>query len=283
MLPLLLLHALGQQAAQVPTAATPASPNPEQVVARLNGEEIKAKDVEAYLWDWRGSEVTNDYITYRLIQTEAKKLNVQVPPEEVEKSFATQMETMKASLQPGQELDSAMRQQGFPRSRLYLRVHTDLLLNQIILKQFKQEEYVRVSTIAFNPKSEAASDLTAAIGRAQGAYQRLQKGGDWNKEVAASDDDDALKQHKGLLGWRLRRVFPANTQTELESGPVGTLAKPTQAAGAIQVFRIEGHGKDVKGSELESLKQAYLATGRQDVIERLRKEAKIERLFPAPK
>jgi len=282
MLPLLLLHALGRQTAQVPSAAAPASPNPEQVVARINGEEIKAKDIEAYLWDWRGSEVTNDYITYRLIQTEAKKLSVQVAPEEVEKSFTTQMEAMKANLQPGQELDSAMRQQGFPRSRLYLRVHTDLLLNQIVLKQFKQEDYVRVSTIAFHPKSEAATDLTAAIGRAQAAYQRLQKGADWNKEVAASDDDDTLKQNKGLLGWRLRRLFPANTQSELESAPVGTLAKPTQAAGAIQVFRVEGHGKDVKGSELESLKQAYLVTGRQDVIERLRKEAKIERLFPGP-
>lgn len=259
----------------------PPSPAPDAVVARVNGQDIHAKDVEAYLWDWRGSEVTGDLITHHLILAEAQRVGAQVSQAEIEQVYNGQMETMKTNVPPGQDLDSVLRQQGMPKSRLYLRIYTDLLLNQIALKEFKPADYVKVSTVAFIPKSDAAADLTTAIGRAQSAYDRLSKGGDWMKEVNASDDDAALKQHNGVMGWRALSLFPGNTQAELKTGNAGALAKPTQAAKAIQVFRVEARGQDAKGKDLDELRQVFLSTSRQSVIERLRKDAKIERLYPA--
>lgn len=266
--------------AQIPASVLPKPPANERVVARVNGQDILAKDVEGYLWDWRGNEVLGDVITYHLIQKEAEKLKVEIAPEALQKAYESQVQKMKANIAPGQDVDANLRQQGFPKSRLYLRVHADLLLDQIVLKRFTLDDYVRISTAAYQAKSESATDVAAAIKRAEAAYDRLQKGGDWNAEVKASDDDAALKEQKGLLGWRMLTAFPTGTQNELKAVAKGSYTKPVQAGGAIQIFRLEMRGKDAKGAELEELRSAYLSTARQQTIEQLRKDAKIERLFP---
>jgi hypothetical protein len=186
---------------------------------------------------------------------------------------------MRAGTAPGVDFEASLRAQGFPKSRLYLRVHTDLLLDALVMKSFSPNGFVRVSTLAFRPASDAATDLSAAIQRAQAAYDRVVKGGDWNAEAKASDAQEELKARNGHLGWRMVSAFPKSTQAEILAAKPGTLTKPAQAADAIQVFRVEELGASAKGDDLAELKRAYLASGRQELVQRLRSQAKIERVY----
>lgn len=267
------------QSGQIPASALPAVPSSDKVVARVNGEEIRAKDIEPLLWDWRGYEVTQDVITYRLIEGEAKKVGVSVPPAEVEKRFSAELAKMQAAVPAGQNLDEALREHGIPRSRLYLRIHTELLMDKIVLNGFHASDFVRISTAAYRPKTEAATDLQEAISRGTAAYDRLKKGNTWQKEVAASDDDPNLKAQSGLMGWRNVSAFPAGTQAELKTARPGGITKPVQAGGAIQIFRVEARGEGADAKDLDELRAAYLQQARPQLLTRLRNDAKIERLL----
>ncbi|AIE86426.1 peptidylprolyl isomerase [Fimbriimonas ginsengisoli] len=278
-LPSLLFALAFRQGNPLLSSLLPTPPKPDQVVVRVNGEPIKASEIEAYLWDWRGADVTQDVITYRLIQAEAKKAGVKTTVPEIQKAYDERLKTLRAGMPPGTDFDQAMRAQGFPKSRLYLRVHTDLLLDALVLKNFSPAGYVRVSTLAYKPVSDAATEVSAAILRAQAAYDRVSKGGAWEAELDKSDDEGTLKTTGGLLGWRMVNAFPASTQQELRVAKPGFITKPAQAAGAIQVFRVEALGTSASGADLEELRKAFLVSGRQDLVQRLRSQAKIDRVY----
>jgi hypothetical protein len=275
-----LLFALAaQQGGPLLSSVLPKPPAPDQVVARVNGEPILAREVSPYLWDWRGSEVAQDLVTYHLIMGAAKKAGIRATVPEIQKAFDARLAAMRAEAPPGSDAEEILRAKGFPKSRLYLRVHTDLLLDGLVMRSFSPAGYVRVSTLPYRPASDGAQEISAAIERAQGAYDRLVKGGSWATELQATDADAGLKSRNGILGWRMISAFPASTRRELTTAKPGGLTKPVQAGGAIQIFRIEDLGAAAKGADLAELRTAYLASERQGFIDALRKSAKIERVY----
>src|SRR5687767_4726488 len=94
----LLSAAIFFQGSQVPAQHLPVKPLPGKDVARVNGVEIKASEVEPLLWDWRGQEVVEDLITYQLIRGEAHRNKVQLTELEVLKSLDDQLTAMKQTL-----------------------------------------------------------------------------------------------------------------------------------------------------------------------------------------
>src|SRR4051812_8911494 len=70
--------ALAAQAGNSPVNDIPAKyrttpPAAGAAVARVNGVEIKAGDVESLLWDWRGFDAIQDLVSYQMIKAEAQK------------------------------------------------------------------------------------------------------------------------------------------------------------------------------------------------------------------
>lgn len=269
-----------QGAAQdVPKSYLPAKPAPNKVLAKVNGAPITFAEAERLAGDWRAWEVVQDLIAYKMLNGEAKKLGVSATAAEVEAELQKQLANYSKNLRQGQTLNQVLRESGFPRSRLWLRVKSQILLDKIVLREFNAAEFVDVSTIMIPAKSEQLSDLQEAIEQAKKASQDLASGVSWDTVLKRfQTDPEVLKTH-GHLGWRRLAVFPESIRKDLMSLKEGGATKPAQTSNGIQIFRVDRWGKDAKGEVLKQLREEHVNASRQPALERIRKSAKIEEFW----
>lgn len=279
-LPLALaLLGIQAQALDLPKKFLSPRPKPAAVVAKVNGDPIRAQDLESYLWDWRAFEAAQDLTSYQMVAAEARRQKVSVTDAEVQQELDKNLEQLRKELRPGQTLQGLLLERGFPKSRLYLRVKTERLLNKLVLKAFDPKPFVRVSTIVVRPLTERATDVAQALQRADDAYNALKNGEPWGDVLARHTDDTPTLQNGGLLGWREIRAFPPTVQQEMATLKPGGFTKPAQTANGIQIFRLEAVGAGATGAQLEELRNAYLQGTRQKFFEDLRARTKIEILI----
>ncbi len=279
------MFAVALALAQGPAGDLPAKyrsspPQVATVVARVNGVDITAGEVESLLWEWRGFDAMQDLITYQVVKSEAQKQAVDVSDKDVQAAVDASLAEMAKRVAPGKTLETTLLEQGFTPSRLYLRFRTELLLGKMVERSFKPENLVRVSTIIVKPVSAQASDLTAAIGKAQAAYDRLKKGDKWEDVFASTLIDQRLVKSNGLLGWRDLGAFPTSVQAELKTLKPGGVTKPAQTENGIQIFRMEVRGNEAKPDEFNEMRTTYMTANRAPLLAKLRKESKVERFYP---
>lgn len=250
------------------------APATDAVIATVDGKPILASELAPLLWDWRGDEALSDLISYRMAKQEADANGVKVTEEEIEAEMGAQIEQMRATLQPGQSVEVAIREQGFPRSRLYLRVASQLLVDKLVMRQFDPKEFVRVATIVVKPENEQAVSLSAALKLAGDAYDRLQKGETWDS-VLASIPDPGGRPSGGSIGWRPLTAFPESVRQEMATLEAGKATKPVQTVNGIQIFRLEMHGKEAQGTDLVTLKEVYAGSARSAYAALLRQKIKV--------
>ena len=251
-------------------------PKPAAVVAKVGGVPITAADIESYLWDWRAYEIIQDAITHQMIAAEAKRQGVAVTDAEVQKALDERLAEVKKQLRPGQTLDQELREQGFTRSRLFLRLRSEQLLNKLLDKSFDPKDFIKVSTIIIRPQSEQATHLAEALQRAEAAYTALKNGEPWGDVLSRHSDDPSTIHSNGLLGWRELSAFPPTVQQEMATLKPGAITKPAQTTHGIQIFRVEAKGTSASGDVLKELKQAFVAGTGQRYLDDLRKRTKVE-------
>ncbi|MBI1755872.1 MAG: peptidylprolyl isomerase [Fimbriimonas ginsengisoli] len=277
MLSLLLL------ALAAPQGNAPPPPKPERVLAKVGSEAIRASDVEAYLWDWRGYEALQDLISFRLVEREAKRAGVSVSRQETLDALQQQVTALQSSLPKGKSLEDTMRQQGFPRSRLFLRIRSEQLLDRLVLHDLKPSEFAKVSTLIFRAASEQTSVLAAAIRQADEAYADLAKGEAWHDVLATATTDKHILSTDGLVGWREISAFPPTVAEEMKKLKPGQTTHPAQTKNGIQIFRLEATGDGASAKDAEELRQTYLSAKRPEFLAKLRQAVKIERFYPPAK
>ncbi len=264
--------------ADIPAKYLTPVPKSTQVVAKVDGVEIKASEVADLLWQWRSQEAVADLISYQVIKNAAVKEQVSVTDAEVQKALDEQLAQFTPQVLQGKSLDQYLLEQGFTSSRLWLRLKTELLLNKITLKDFKPADYVKVSTIVVRPESTSTAALTDAAKKADAYYEMLGKGEAWEKVLTYSTTDQRTLDSKGLVGWRLFTAFPQLVQDEMKTLKAGGITKPVQTNNGFQIFRIEMFGKDAKDGELTDAETAHIGANKNAVANRIRSAAKIERM-----
>lgn len=278
------LHmALQSVAYQVSVPGLIKAPAPETVVARVNGTDIKAKDIEDLLWEVRGEEILNDLMFYQVAKMEADKLGVVVIDAEVEQEVARQKDLIRQGLGPNQTLEDALFQAGQTKSRLYLAAKASLYFTKIAILDFNPKAFVRVSTIVVRPKSENASDVGATIQIMQKAYDRLKAGEPWERLVNELVLDEQGRQLHGLLGWRELSAFPDDAKAQVIALKKGDVTQPVQTKNGIQIFRIEAKGDGASKTELEQMRIELTELLKFQVTQRIKKNLKIEKLYPLKK
>lgn len=276
-LPLFLaLVVLQGQALDLPNKFISPKPKPDALLATVGGTPILASNLEPYLWDWRAHEALQDLVTHQMIAAEAARLSVRVSDEDIQKELDKQLEQVKKELQPGQTADQLLLERGFPKSRLYLRIRSEQLLNKLVMQSFDPKQFVKVATIVVRSRSEQASELAQALKRAEDAYNALRNGEAWGDVLARHSDDPGALQSQGMLGWRELRAFPPTVQDEMRSLKPGAITKPAQTANGIQIFRIEAIGAQAEGAAIQELGEAFLTGSRQRYLDGLRAKTKVE-------
>lgn len=264
--------------------SNPKPPSPDRVVATLNGKAVTAKEIEGYLWAWRGYEATQEVISLKVAEEAAAKEKVTAPDAEVRKVVDQAIESLRTDYKRQQSkltFENFLLERGFPESRIYLRAKTQVLVEQIALKDFVPGQWVKVSTLVYRPENEQTSSLSATIGKADNAYGRLVHGtATWDKELAAIETDPMILRSHGIVGWQRLSVFPKTVSVELQMGKVGLYTKPAQTINGIQIFRLDAKGGTPDPAESAELKKAFLAFAEPAVVARLRAQAKITTSLP---
>jgi len=256
------------------------APDKDQVLVKVNGQEIRASDIAALLWDVKADEILNEVTYFQLAKAEADKLGIFLTGKEIDDGVQRELDAMKANLAPGQTLEQVMVSSGQTRARLYLAVKTSLLLTKIAFAEFDPKLYVKVSTIIIKPASNSATDLASAIKIAQGAYDRLQKGDAWEAVVDDVVTDEAGRESRGRLGWRLLSAFPDDVRSEIGLLKANQFSKPAQIQNGIQFFRIDKFGKDLAKEDLDQMRIEMTEALRLQAVTKIRRTMTIERVWP---
>lgn len=256
------------------------APEKDQVLVKVNGQEIKASDIAALLWDVKSDEILNEVVYFQLAKAEADKLGIFLTGKEIDDGVQREIDGMKANLAPGQTIEQAMATSGQTRARLYLAVKTSLLLTKIAFAEFDPKQYVKVSTIIIKPASSSATDLASAIKTAQDAYDRLQKGEAWEAVVDDVVTDEAGRESRGRLGWRLLSAFPDDVRSDIGLLRANQYSKPAQIQNGIQFFRVERFGKDLAKEELDQMRLEMTEALRVQAVNKIRRTMNIERVWP---
>jgi foldase protein PrsA len=277
--PLLLAIAVVQQtfASDLPKELVVAPPPPTQVMATVNGVPIRAEDVQAFLLEWRAQEVVEDLINYQVVRTEAQKHTISVTDQEVTEELDRLLKQVEEQLQPGQTLAETLLAEGQTRSRLFLRLKTEMLLRRLILRDFNQADYVKVSTMVFPAQSPQSDHVAEALKRAEEAYARLERGESWDDVLQSVTTDQRALAARGQLGWRQTTAFPETVQEQFKQIKITQVTKPAQTVNGFQIFRLEMTGRDASGDDLEELQNLFFQSMRNQKFEELRAAAKIER------
>lgn len=263
--------------ADVPSSMVSKRPAAGSTVLKVDGQEIKSDEIEALLWDWRREEVIQDLIDDRVVRNVAKKANLTVDDKEIEKAYAEMLEGMKEGLPPGKTVEQALAEQGATRSRMWIRVRTELYLKKLILIDFKAADFVKISTINIKPISQSTEDVKAAIEKADTAFKRLKANESWSDVYLSVTDDPRARATLGLVGWRGINAFPESVKQEVLASKRGDITKPSQTVNGIQIFKVEALGKDASGDDLNELESAFYAGKRNATLMAYRVAAKIER------
>lgn len=267
-------------ASDIPKNHLSAPPSADTVLARVNGVDIKASDVEPLLWQWRGFDALQDLITYEIVRSEAAKTGIDVPPKQTEDEIDGYLKELARQIPPGKTVNDALIEQGFTRSRLFLRFRTDDLIAKMVERSYKPDQMVKVSTMIFRPANEQTSALTEAIKKADAAYASLTGGRKWDDIFGTTTTDpNALRSH-GLIGWRSLDLFPPSVQKELGALKPGGITHPAQTENGIQIFKLEVAGKGATQKEQDEMRSVYMSASRRPLLERLKNSAKIERPYP---
>jgi parvulin-like peptidyl-prolyl isomerase len=274
-----MLAFLAPPALDLPEKYRQAPPAVGKAALRVNGAEISSEELTSLLWQWRVDDVAQDAISYLLVKQATEKVGFYIGDEAVEKALEDRLKSIANQLPTGQTIDTYMQQMGFNRSRLFLRMKTELLLDGLLEKNFDPKKFIRVSTLIVRVRSEQAEALSAAIADANKAYDRLKAGESWEKVLSSSTTDASIVQSAGQLGWRELAAFPASVQEEMKMLSIGGITKPAQTTNGIQIFRIDARAESSTNEEVQSLKAIYLRTGRERYLLELRQNAKIEKLW----
>lgn len=275
----LLFVSFAFQTSGVPAKYLATAPAKDKVLAKVNGAPITAGDVEDFLWQWRGQEATSDLIGMKVMMAAAAKAKVTVTDKEIEDAMQTQIANLTPQVTKGLSPDDFMLSMGFTRSRSWIRIKTELLLNKLAALDFKPAQYIKVSTIVIKPEGPTTAALSNAAKKADLFYDKLIKGESWESVLQLSSTIQGVIDSKGSVGWRTIDAFPQEVRSEFNQVKVGGYTKPVQTQNGFQIFRIDMFGKDAKEADLKEAVDIHVLSNRPATLQKVQSENKVER-FP---
>ncbi|MEN3001740.1 MAG: peptidylprolyl isomerase [Armatimonadota bacterium] len=264
----------------------PPLPDPNKVVATVNGEPIRAGELMRAAYDWSGAEIIEYLIFIRIIEQEAKKQKVSVKPEEVEARYKQQLQVAEANMPPGMSLEDFLRRNRFPPSRLYTHIRTQLLAEKLAERRINYDNFIEYSQIIIripgNNPEEQEQNAPTAEAKAREAYQKISEGLDFAEAAKQYSEDPFTKDRGGKLNWQYKRFIAGDILQQLEKLKPGQVSEPFRTMGGYMIVRLERTGSQAKGEDREQIRQQALQIELNDFIRQLQSQAKITNTIVKP-
>lgn len=264
----------------------PPLPDPNKIVATVNGEPIRAGELARAAYDWSGAEIIEYLIFVRIIEQEAKKQKVSVKPEEVEARYKQQLQVAEANMPPGMSLEDFLRRNRFPPSRLYTHIRAQLLAEKLAERRINYDNFIEYSQIIIripgNSPEEQEQNAPAAEAKAREAYQKISEGLDFAEAAKQYSEDPFTKDRGGKLNWQYKRFIAGDILQQLEKLKPGQVSEPFRTMGGYMIVRLERTGSQAKGEDREQIRQQALQIELNDFIRQLQSQAKITNTIVKP-
>jgi len=306
-----------KQAEKAPATAGVTGP-----VARVNGKDISADEFNQELNKiTQGGarnipedrmakirqNIANRLIEEELIRQEVERQGVTVTKEEVDAEF----ERYKGRFKSEEQFENFLKHGQTTVEEIRTRLERSAALNKLLtklgalavtpedvqkayesgIKMYTDPEQVHAQHILIKVAQNAPADqVEAARKKAMEALKRIKKGEDF-AAVAKELSDDAVSREKGGdLGFFRRGVMvPKFEEAAFAMKPGEVSKEPVQTPFGFHIIKVlERKEERVKPldevrEQIEtSLKNRNLFKARRELVERLRREAKIENFLPEP-
>ncbi len=275
-----------QQRQQQNAYALPALPNPNAVVARVNGEPIRAEELLRATYDWFGASAIEELILERVVEQEARAQGVRVSPEEVEARYRQQLQNAEAQVPPGMSLDDFLKRNQFPPSRLYARIRTQMLAERLVERQINLDEFVEYSQIVIRipgtTPEQQEENLAQAEAKAREAYEKIKGGLEFSEAVKEYSEDPFSKDRGGKMMWQNRQFIVPDIRERLEALRPGEVSEPFRTTGGFMIIRLERTGNQASAEEREQLREQAIRLRLGTYIQELQAKAKITNTIVKP-
>ncbi len=249
--------------------------------------------------------IVNRLVEEELIRQEVQRQGIQVTKEEVDAEF----ERYKGRFKSEEQFNNFLKHGRTSVEEIRARLERSVALNKLLtkigalsitdedirkayesgIKMYTEPEQVHAQHILVKVAENAPdADVQAAKKKAAEAMKRLKKGEDF-AAVAKEMSDDAVSREKGGdLGFFRRGVMvPKFEEAAFAMKPGEMTKEPVRTPFGFHIIKVlERKAERVKPLEevrdqiVESLKNRNLFKARRELVERLRKEGKIEILLP---
>ncbi len=264
----------------------PPLPDPNKVVATVNGEPIRAGELARATYDWYAAQALEEMIFVRIIEQEARKQKITVKPEEVEASYKQQLQNAEANLPPGMSLDDFLRRNTYPPSRLYALARARALAEKLAEKRINLDNFLEYSEIVIriqgSTPEEQERNAAAAEARAKEAYQKISEGLDFAEAAKQYSENPFTKDRGGKQNWQHKRFIVPDILQQLEKLKPGQVSQPFRTLGGYMIVRLERTGSQAKGEELKQLRQQAIQMELSEFVNQLRSRAKITNTIVKP-
>jgi hypothetical protein len=256
-------------------ASLPQIPQGDQVVANVDGISILAKDVDQALWEWYSADVIEEMIVNQMVASALKKEGMTLNQKDADAFLARLLDEAKASYPPGTNLETELKKQGLPKSRLAARAATEVGLRQLTEARFKPADLRRISWLMIRPAGKNPDQMAAAKMNAEEA-EKLLATQPWAEVVKSKSQDSNSAARGGELGWFMLSELPKDVADALAPLQSGKNSKVLESQGVFAIYQVSAMGPPPAG-ELETAKAQYVARNLSKVFQEIRNKAKIER------
>ncbi|HEX6465456.1 MAG TPA: peptidylprolyl isomerase [Vicinamibacterales bacterium] len=305
-----------------PSAATPPKPVPAQlpdVLARVNGEDVKKADLERMIKTMEGRagqavppdrrdeiyrSALDQLVVYTLLKQEAKTRNITIDDNEID----AKMKELKGQFPTQEAFDKALKDRNMTADSLKSNARADLSVNKVMESavsnipgptdaeakdfyeknpdKFKQEEQVRASHILVRVQPNADEKAKArAKAEIDSVLKQLKAGGDFAK-LAQQHSQDSSAAQGGDLGYFPRGQMVLEFDKAAFALPVGQLSGIVTTQFGYHVLKVTDKkpARTVPFDEAQAQIKQFLEQQKKQqaadgFIEGLKKKAKIEILI----
>jgi len=304
---------------QPPTDTKAAPERAKGPVARVNGVEVNseafyaeidkitqggARNIPEDRLAKIRENVLNRMIDEELVRQEVKKQGVEISDQDLEAEF----QKYKSRFKTDEQFQSYLTHGKTSVEEIKGRLKDNLALTRLLtklgklevtdedikkayetgIKMYTDPEQVHALHILIKVAENAPqAEVDAAMKKAEEALKKVQKGEDFAAVAKQYSDDTATKEKGGDLGFFRKGVMvPKFEEVAFSLKPGQITQKPVRTAFGFHVIKVLEHKpehvkplEEVKDQIAESLKNRNMFKARRELVDRLRAEAKIEKLI----
>jgi len=261
-------------------------PSGDTVVATVNDEPIRARELIQATYDWFAATAIEELILERIVEQEARAQGVSVSDADVEARYKQQLQNAEAQVPPGMSLDDFLKRNQFPPSRLFARIRTQMLAEKLVERQVNLDDFVEYSQIVIriqgNTPEQQEENAPAAEAKAREAYEKIQQGLDFAEAVKEYSEDPFSKDRGGKMNWQNKNFIVQDIREKLDALQPGQVSEPFRSMSGYMIIRKERTGSMASPEEQQELREQAVRIQLSDYVRQLQSKAKITNTIVQP-